>query len=139
MLQQVPPARAGEHEVERLLGDLDDEEFYKAMVARVRAQEVRNKDKMRKNGRRFLGERKIGKQHWNRAPRSTEDKFVMLKRIRDRDARKRRAALARHKDWRVRYADARNRRRAGEQDVEFPFGTYWMRRFAGVKVAKPPP
>ena len=119
--------------------DLNDDEFYDEMVKRVRAKEIHHKAEHRKAGRRYLGEEKIAKANWNRAPRSKEDHFVAVKRIRGRDNAARRAAIKRSQTWRARYADARNRLRAGETDVEFPYGTYWMRRFSGVKVAKPPP
>ena len=118
---------------------LSDDELFDELMTRVRATEISNKAKFRHEGKRFLGERKIAKQDWNKAPRSNEDRFTMAKRVRDRDAKRRVAALSRYRKWRGRYADARERQRAGEQGVVFPYGTYWLRRFAGVKVANAPP
>ena len=45
--------------------------------------------------------------------------------------------LERNKQWEAEYREARLKWLAGE-DVEFPYGTYWLRRFANVRV-KPPP
>ena len=63
----------------------------------------------------------------------------MARRVRDPSPRRRNAALARYRLWRAQYADARRRRQSGETDVGFPYGTYWMARFAGAKVANAPP
>jgi hypothetical protein len=47
------------------------------------------------------------------------------------------ARLQRKRDWERAYATARTSLLAGEDSV-FPYGTYWMRRFAGVRVASGP-
>ena len=47
------------------------------------------------------------------------------------------AALQRNKEWQIEYRLARERWKAGE-DVLFPYGTYWLRLHADVRV-KPPP
>jgi hypothetical protein len=47
------------------------------------------------------------------------------------------AALQRNKEWELEYREAYRMLRAG-LPVEFPYGTYWLRRFANVRV-KPPP
>jgi hypothetical protein len=44
--------------------------------------------------------------------------------------------LQRNKEWQAAYHDARRDWLAGAR-VEFPYGTYWLRRFANVPV-KPP-
>ena len=47
------------------------------------------------------------------------------------------AALQRNKEWEAAYRSARSLMLAGF-DVEFPYGTYGLRRFAHVRVAAPP-
>ena len=47
------------------------------------------------------------------------------------------AALARNKQWQTEYRSARLLWLAGFA-VEFPCGTYWLRRFANVNVRPPP-
>ena len=47
------------------------------------------------------------------------------------------AALQRNKEWQLEYRTARALWLAGFENVVFPYGTYWLRRFANVPV-KPP-
>lgn len=122
-----------------VLPELDDEQFYDELMRQIRVRETEIQAHMREGNRRFKGERKILKQHWNRHATTPEARFKVAKRVRDRDPKRVRAALARDKAWRLLYADARRRMLAGETDVEFPFGTWRMARFAGVKVANAPP
>jgi hypothetical protein len=42
------------------------------------------------------------------------------------------------KQWHHDHADARRRELAGEPDVVFPAGTYWMLHFSNARVQKPP-
>ena len=42
------------------------------------------------------------------------------------------------KAWHRDYADAFRRARAGDPDVVFPAGTYWMKHFTNARVLKPP-
>jgi hypothetical protein len=46
-------------------------------------------------------------------------------------------ALQRNKEWEAAYHGARDKLIAGVPTV-FPFGTYWLRRFANVRVGPPP-
>ena len=119
--------------------DLSVDEFYEELMDRVRAKEIAYKAKRRDEGRRCMGERKIAKQHWNHAPRSYEVRFIATQRVRNRDSKKRIATLQLFSIWRTRYAEARRKLRAGHENVKFPYGTYWMRRFAGVNTANAPP
>lgn len=119
--------------------DLDDDELYELLMREVRTREAGYQSKMRSHNRRFMGETKLRKQHWNRAPRSYEERFVVARRVRDPHPLRRRTALVRDRRWRLQYADARARRLRGEEDVVFPHGTYRLRHLAGVRVAQAPP
>lgn len=122
-----------------VLRDLSDEEFWELLMQKVRTREAEYCDERRKKNKRFMGESKIRKQHWNKIPRSYEERFNTTRRVRDANPKRRRKALERDRAWRVKYADARRGLLAGEIHVQFPYGTYWMRRFAGVNVANAPP
>lgn len=52
------------------------------------------------------------------------------------DSTRRPALLGQLQAWRVEYRVARGLWRAGQRDVEFPPGTYGMRRFHGARVAR---
>jgi hypothetical protein len=107
-------------------------------MARVRAHEVEIQHDIRSKGRRFMGLRKLANQPWNRAPKSFEERFTVTPKYAASSKWLVLAELQRDRDWERRYADARALLRAGEP-AEFPVGTYWMRRFAGVGVAAQPP
>ena len=122
-----------------VLPELTDDELSDLLMQKVRSREAEYRDERRKQGKRFMGESKIRKQHWNKIPSSYEERFKMAKRVYSRNPKRRRKMLERDRAWRAEYADARRRFYAGETHVQFPYGTYWMRRFAGVNVANAPP
>ncbi len=88
-------------------------------------------------GRRVVGRRGIKRQTWRASPTSHEPRRELRPRVASRSKWFRIAALQRNKEWQAEYREARRRWKAG-QDAAFPYGTYWLRRFANVQV-KPPP
>lgn len=88
-------------------------------------------------GKRVLGRRRVLLQSWRDSPTSHEPRRGLRPRVATRNMWIRIATLQRNKQWVAEYRDARRRWKAGEL-VEFPFGTYWLKRFANVRV-KPPP
>lgn len=88
------------------------------------------------SGRRVVGRRSVLRQHWSASPTSHEPRRGLRPRVASRNAWRRIAALQRNKEWQAAYRDARRRWKAGE-DVAFPYGTYWLRRFAHVRVHPP--
>ncbi len=89
------------------------------------------------SGRRVVGRRCILRQSWRDTPNSREPRRNLRPRVAARDSFDRIAALVRNAEWKAAYRSARLQWLAGF-DVEFPHGTYWLRRFATVHV-KPPP
>ncbi|MGE5180828.1 MAG: hypothetical protein ACM31C_02140 [Acidobacteriota bacterium] len=87
-------------------------------------------------GRRVVGRRGVLRQSWRDCPTSREPRRNLRPRVAARCQWARIAALQRNKEWIATYREARERWRAGEQ-VTFPYGTYWLRRFAGVPVSLP--
>ncbi|NVB39596.1 hypothetical protein G6O69_17270 [Pseudenhygromyxa sp. WMMC2535] len=122
----------------RVFSELDDDQLYERLIAAVRAAEFEAQSKLRSKGRRFMGLRKLAKQGWNRAALSAEERFGVAPKVAASSKWLRMALLQRDRAWERAYAAAREAWLAGEQ-VEFPSGTYWLRRFAGVAVAQGPP
>jgi REP element-mobilizing transposase RayT len=118
--------------------ELDDDALYDKLAAAVRDKEHDFQAGLRAKGRRFMGLRKLGKQHWNRAAASFEERFGLTPKVAASSKWQRLAQLQRDREWEREYAVARAQWRAGEAAV-FPAGTYWLRRFAGVAVAEQPP
>jgi putative transposase len=85
-----------------------------------------------------MGLRKLAKQHWNRAPKSFEERFTVAPKHAASSKWLVLAELQRDREWERQYAAARALLRTGKPAV-FPVGTYWMRCFAGVSVAGQPP
>ena len=88
-------------------------------------------------GRRVLGRRAVLQQPWQDNPDSREPRRGLRPRVAARDKQLRIETLQRNQEWEAEYREARRLWLAGEPAV-FPYGTYWLRRFANVLV-KPPP
>ncbi|PRQ02188.1 hypothetical protein ENSA5_25230 [Enhygromyxa salina] len=116
-----------------IFSKLDDDAFYDKLMDAVRERELEIHRYMRKVGRRFMGQRKLARQRWNRAPQSFEERFTITPKHAASCLRLVLNEVARDREWERDYAAARAALLAGEPAV-FPAGTYWMRRFAGVDV-----
>ena len=114
--------------------ELDDEALYAKLMEAVRKRELEIHRSMRRQGRRFMGLRKLARQHWNRAAQSFEERFTITPKHAASSKKRVLPEVARDREWERLYAAARALLRAGELAV-FPAGTYWLRRFAGVDVA----
>ena len=122
-----------------VLPQLSDDEVYDQLTAEVHAREKFHQKRLTADSRRFMGEDKIQGQRWNKVPESRSARFRVKPKIAEPSRWARLAALQRDRDWERAYASARADWSNGNWDVEFPFGTYWMQRFVGVRVAAAPP
>ncbi len=117
---------------------LDDDELFELIMRRVRERSIElREENSRKNKGRIRGLAKIGRQRWNEAPKTDAELFKVTPTVASRSKWTLIAALQRKVDWEREYARSRAER-IGGGDPEYPFGTYWMRRFAGVRVAAGP-
>jgi hypothetical protein len=116
----------------------DDELYVKIREVVVRREREAAEETRREHGR-FLGEQRIVRQSWRRTPGSRGERFASRPRVSSRHKWARIAALQRNTDWDAAYAKAYDVLLRGERNVEFPYGTYALRRFAGVRIAKAPP
>jgi putative transposase len=87
-------------------------------------------------GRRIVGRSSILRQSWSSTPTSREPRRNLRPRVAARDRSARIATLQRNAEWQTEYRSARLQWLAG-LDPEFPDGTYWLRRFAAVRVKSP--
>jgi putative transposase len=117
--------------------ELSDDELYEKLMECVYAREREIQREVKAKSQRFMGERKLRKQKWNSPPRSRPDRFTVTPKVVASSKWARLAQLQRDRDWEHEYAEARQRHGQGS-DVVFPAGTYWMRRYMGVRVATAP-
>ena len=118
--------------------ELDDEAFYEKLATAVRAAERKVQAERRGQARRFMGLEKLATQSWNQAATTFEDRFQCAPKVAASSKWLRLAQLQRDRDWEREYAAARGLWLRG-RPAEFPAGTYWLRRFAGVVVGRAPP
>lgn len=117
---------------------LSDDELFELLLKRIREIELKKQAEMRAQGRRFKGEKKLAKDHWNHAPTSWKDRFTVKPKVAASCRWKRLAQLQRDRAWEREYAERRAELRKGLKPV-FPIGTYWLRLHCGVPVAQGPP
>jgi hypothetical protein len=114
--------------------ELSDDALSDKLAVAVRKHERSVQAQLRAANRRFMGQEKVRLQHWNAVARSYEERFTQAPRVAASSVWLRLAALDRDREWERTYAAAREELLAGGDPV-FPAGTYWLRRYAGVRVA----
>jgi REP element-mobilizing transposase RayT len=128
-------------EVELVLGLPNDFEgkdpFMAELRRRIAEVEEECARERQQSGRRVVGRRSVLRQSWRDSPTSHEPRRNLRPRVAARSTWLRVATLQRNKAWEVEYRRARLLWKAGVS-VEFPYGTYWLQRFAQVTVQPPP-
>lgn len=119
---QIPPELGPEADV---LAELQQ---------RVAATEEAFAAERQRTGQRVLGRRAVLRQAWWHRPTSFAPRRNLRPRVAARSKWARIEALQRNRAFLVDYAAARDAWRCGSS-VMFPWGTYWLRRFAGVPIA----
>ena len=122
----------------KILPELSDEQLHADLERETRAREVAKQDELRQAGKRFLGEARVQRQRWAETPRSREARFTRTPTRSSANKWARIAAAQQDRTWQAAYAAARERLLAGVREVLFPFGSYWVCRFAGVRTAPAP-
>lgn len=120
----IPPELGSETEV---LAELRE---------RVQAVEAAHEEDRRRTGGRVLGRRAVLRQSWRAYPSSVEPRRTLRPQVATRSKWARIEALLRNRVFIQDYMRARAAWLDGVL-VTFPPGTYWLRRFANVKVAAP--
>lgn len=117
---------------------LSDEQLWEKLMERVRELEIEAQMKVRRAGRRFLGLSKIEKTKWNDAPEKPEDRFTETPEVASGCRWRAKQEEQRNLEWEKEYAESMDQWDDGF-DPDFPYGTYYMRKFIGVNVATGPP
>jgi hypothetical protein len=113
------------------------EAFLAELERRIGEGEAHCAKERQATGTFVVGRRRILRQSWRDCPTTREPRRGRRPRFAARDREVRIAALQRYKAWLADYRRARLDWLAG-LDVELPYGTYWLRRFANVRVQPPP-
>jgi putative transposase len=111
---------------------LTQDEWNALVTDRVRAAEAEHRECRRTAGKTVLGREAILAQRPFDCPKSTEPHFAISPCIAAKRKWPRITAIGRSKAFLGKYRSAIKAWIAGVADVVFPYGTYWMRRFARV-------
>jgi hypothetical protein len=129
-LPEVAVLRVVRPEAER---ELTDEEFSALLRRRLEEREAECRREMEESGRAFLGAQRVLEESPFDAPRSHEPRRGLNPRVAAKDKWRRIERLQRLASFAEAYRAAWLAFRAGVRDVLFPAGTYWLRRFLGVR------
>ncbi len=108
--------------------------FRRAVIDGVAALENQKRAERMSTGSQVLGRARILRQSWRDSPTSNEPRRALKPRLAARSIWHRIERLQRSKAFVAAYKAARLAWLAG-LEVVFPAGTYWLRRFANVRVA----
>lgn len=113
---------------------LSHQEWRALLFDRVRAVEQRAFADRQRDGSHILGRAEVLRQRPTERPRSHEPRRNLSPRVGSTNKWARLEAVQRNRAFLSAYRVARDLWQSGF-DAIFPFGTYWLRRFAGVPVA----
>ena len=113
------------------------EEFVALLERSVEAREDELREQARRDGIRFLGLKRIARQHPTSRPRSREPRRNLNPRVAAKNKWRRIEALQRLKQFLADYREAWLRWKQGFHDVIFPAGTYAMVQNHNVACASP--
>jgi hypothetical protein len=117
---------------------LTPEAFVARFDSALNAREQANRAEMKVAGRKFMGIARVMDQRCDASPNTPDERGERKTHAACKDKEQRIAALERLTTWRQRYRDAWKRRRAGEEGVISPYGTYLHARVPGGRVERPP-
>jgi hypothetical protein len=113
---------------------LSHDEWADKLRRAVAAEERKAAQERERTGRRVLGRKAILRQSPFSCPKSCKARRGLKPRVATRDKWRRIELLQRNKRFQQRYLEAYERRRAGELDVVFPYGTYQLAQLKLVRV-----
>lgn len=122
----------------RIPPELGDHDAIVAEVkARVEQVELKEARKRAQSGKRVLGRYAVLRQSWRDSPTSREPRRNLRPTFVARSLWALVERAQRKRAWEAEYKRCRVALVAGES-VAFPYGTYWLRRYAGVVVDSAP-
>jgi len=118
---------------------LTEQQWADKIRAAVTKQEEEAAAERAAKGTKVLGRKAILRQSPFSSPKTCAERRGLRPRVASRDKWRRIERLRANKVFQRRYREAYDRRRAGETDVVFPYGTYKLRVQGLVRCASPPP
>jgi hypothetical protein len=112
--------------------DLAQNEWASLVTQHVHAKEADHRQRRTSKGITVLGRDRVLEQNPFHCPESQAPRFQMSPRVAAQNKWARIEALLRNRGFIKRYRDAFRNHMANLANVLFPFGTYWMRKFAKV-------
>lgn len=116
----------------KAFADQSPDEWRSLVLDQVRAAEAEHRERRRAAGRSVLGREAVLRQLPFDSPQNTAPHFNLSPRIAAKSKWTRIEAIQRSKAFVERYRSAIRSWMDGIVGIIFPFGTYWMRRFASV-------
>lgn len=118
--------------------ELSDSELVGLIAIATAAKEEEARREACRRNIRFIGRRALRRQSRYDYPTSKAPRFGLKPHVAAKSKTVRIESLRENRRWLDDYSEALARYRAGETDVEFPFGTYKMRVLFGVRCRPPP-
>ncbi len=116
----------------------DGREFFLGEIeSRIRDAELQHVKERRDAGRSVVGVAKLRQMRWWETPDSDNRWFGLAPAIASHDVEVRVAAIRELRCFRRAYRQAWEKWRDGETDVEFPWGAWWMPRYAHARCREP--
>ena len=116
----------------REFADLSHDQWVQLITDRVREHEARHRQQREQAGRQFLGRKAVLEQDPLASPKSEDPHFNLNPRVAAKNKKTRIQTLRRNSGFLSRYRQAFKDHVADIANVLFPFGTWWMRKFARV-------
>jgi putative transposase len=127
------------HEVElefvrpNVFPELDDAAVNRVLFDAVSRRVRQARDKMRADGKSFLGPKRVLRLAFNASPRTAAPRRTPSPQVACRSTHIRVRLLANLRQFRTRYREAWLAWRVGDRNIRFPAGTYAMRVHQGAK------
>jgi REP element-mobilizing transposase RayT len=119
-------------------GNLTDTEFSQLLWERIDRREGECRAERERSGKGFLGKERVLRQPPFDSPASHARRQKLNPSVAAKDKWRRIEALQRLVSFRHAYREAFEAFRNGIRDVIFPAGTYWLRRYCGVRCEAAP-
>jgi REP element-mobilizing transposase RayT len=122
-----------EVEVPPMFDDMSKEEFVALLGRMIEEAEEQKRNEERKANRKPMGIKRVLAQSIYDTPESFEPRRRIIPKFASKDKALRLEMIRMNRAFVEEYKIALGEFRAGNREVLFPPGTYWMKRFMGVK------
>ena len=109
--------------------DAEPEELRTRIEQECNRREQKVRDRFRKEGKKFMGVKRVLRQSVHSSPKTRETRFGLVPHVACKDTPLRVKFLAWRKRRQNRYDEKRAAMLEGKKDLLFPEGTYWLHYF----------